>query len=223
MIEAHVKPDSWLEIVLSVISAVHESQNVVHSKAEQPDTIWMSRFFPSSGFVIAALSAFLLLFIPQNAEAEPRLPYLFTDHMVLQQNADISVWGWADPEEHIAVTLGADVRETVASAEGHWSVSLPAMHEGGPFTLIVRGKKAVEVKDVLLGEVWIASGQSNMTYALSGATGAAEEIPAANYPQMRFFTVPKKIALTPQDNTLPAAWEICTPETALPSPSAVQK
>ncbi|PYT85209.1 MAG: hypothetical protein DMG40_00185 [Acidobacteria bacterium] len=91
---------------------------------------------------------------------------------------------------------------------------LPAMHAGGPFTLSVRGKKAVEVKDVLLGEVWIASGQSNMTYALSGATGAAEEIPAANYPQMRFFTVPKKIALTPQENTLPAAWEVCTPDTA---------
>lgn len=88
------------------------------------------------------------------------------------------------------------------------------MHAGGPFTLMVRGKKTVEVKDVLLGEVWIASGQSNMTYALSAATGATEEIPAANYPQMRFFTVPKKIALAPQENTRPASWEICTPDTA---------
>ena len=93
-------------------------------------------------------------------------------------------------------------------------MSLPAMHAGGPFTLIVRGTKIVEVKDVLLGEVWIASGQSNMTYALGGAAGATEEVPAANYPQMRFFTVPKKIALAPQENTLEAAWEICTPDTA---------
>ena len=134
--------------------------------------------------------------------------------MVLQRGTNISVWGWADPEEHIAVTLGTNTRGTVASADGHWNVSLPAMHEGGPFTLTVRGKKTLLVKDVLLGEVWIASGQSNMTYALSGAAGAAEEIPVARYPQMRFFTVPKKIALAPQQDTLAAAWEICTPDTA---------
>ena len=126
----------------------------------------------------------------------------------------ISVWGWADPQERITVNLGPNTRETVATAEGRWDVSLPAMHAGGPFTLIVRGTKIVEVKDVLLGEVWIASGQSNMTYALGGAAGATEEVPAANYPQMRFFTVPKKIALAPQENTLEAAWEICTPDTA---------
>jgi len=156
----------------------------------------------------------VLLFHPLSAQAEPRLPYLFTDHMVLQQGMNISVWGWADPEEHVAVTLGANTRETVVSADGHWNVSLPAMHAGGPFTLTVRGKKTLLVKDVLLGEVWIASGQSNMTYALSGATGAAEEIPAARYPQIRFFTVPKKIAMTPQEDTFPEAWEICTPDTA---------
>lgn len=159
------------------------------------------------------LSVFLI-FVPSGSEAEPRLPHLFTDHMVLQQNISISVWGWADPEEHIAVTLGASSGETVTTADGHWNVSLPAMHAGGSFTLIVHGKRVVEVRDVLLGEVWIASGQSNMTYALSGAMGAAQEIPAANYPQMRFFSVPKKISLAPQENTLPAAWEICTPDTA---------
>lgn len=168
----------------------------------------------NSGVAAALLLVSVLLLHPMTARAEPRLPYLFTDHMVLQQGMNISVWGWADSEEHIAVILGANTRETVASADGRWSVSLPAMHAGGPFTLTVRGKKTLLVKDVLLGEVWIASGQSNMTYALSGAAGAAEEIPAARYPQMRFFTVPKKIALTPQENTLPAAWEICTPDTA---------
>src|SRR5690348_14565108 len=172
------------------------------------------RFFSDSTFVAAALSLFLLTLFPPAAVAEPRLPHLFTDHMVLQEDMKISVWGWADPQERITVNLGPNTRETVATAEGRWNVSLPAMHAGGPFTLIVRGKKVVEVKDVLLGEVWIASGQSNMTYALSGATGAAEEIAAARYPQMRFFTVPKKITLEPQADTLPAAWEICTPDTA---------
>jgi sialate O-acetylesterase len=172
------------------------------------------RLVLNSNLSVAALLGFLVLLVPPGAEAEPKLPYLFTDHMVLQRGMNVSVWGWADPEERIAVTLGANTRETITPADGHWNVSLPAMHAGGPFTLIVRGKQVVKVKDVLLGEVWIASGQSNMTYALSGATGAAEEIPSANYPQMRFFTVPKKIALTAQENTLPAAWEICTPDTA---------
>src|SRR5437588_9184689 len=176
--------------------------------------MWKNRFVLYSGFGAAALLGFLLLFTSPGAEAEPRLPHLFTDHMVLQRDMNISVWGWADPAEHIAVSLGPNARETVTAADGHWNVSLPAIHAGGPFTLIVRGKKVVEVKDVLLGEVWIASGQSNMTYALSGATRAAEEIPAAAFPQIRFFTVPKKIALTPQENTLPAAWEVCTPDTA---------
>lgn len=157
---------------------------------------------------------FLPVFLPPVAEAEPKLPHLFTDHMVLQEDMNISVWGWADPEERITVNLGPNTRETVATAAGRWDVALPAMHAGGPFTLLVRGKKTVEVKDVLLGEVWIASGQSNMTYALSGATGATEEIPAANYPQMRFFNVPKKVALAPQADTLEAAWEVCTPDTA---------
>src|SRR5262249_33860883 len=150
----------------------------------------------NSGMAAIVLLLSVLLFHPLSAQAEPRLPYLFTDHMVLQRDMDISVWGWADPEEHITVTLGENTQGTVTTADGHWNVSLPAMHAGGPFTLTVRGKKTLMVKDVLLGEVWVASGQSNMTYALSGATGAAEEIPAARYPQIRFFTVPKKIAIT---------------------------
>ena len=135
------------------------------------------RLVLNSNLSVAALLGFLVLLVPPGAEAEPKLPYLFTDHMVLQRGMNVSVWGWADPEERIAVTLGANTRETITPADGHWNVSLPAMHAGGPFTLIVRGKQVVKVKDVLLGEVWIASGQSNMTYALSGATGAAEEIP----------------------------------------------
>lgn len=127
---------------------------------------------------------------------------------------DISVWGWADPGERITVVLGVTTRDTIATMEGNWSVSLPGMHAGGPFVLAVRGKKTLLVKDVLLGEVWIASGQSNMTYALSGATGGAEESSRALDSQLRIFTVPKKIALTPQSDTLPAAWEICAPDTA---------
>ena len=79
------------------------------------------------------------------------------------------------------------------------------MPPGGPYTLVLQGKKTIVFKDVLFGEVWVASEQSNMTYALGGATGAAEEIPKANYDEIRSFTVPKKIAVTPQEETGPAA------------------
>src|ERR1700693_3092973 len=146
--------------------------------------------------------------------SEPRLPHLFSNHMVLQRDKKIAVWGWADPGEKISVSLGSLARETTAGSDGRWKVTLSAMPAGGPFTLTVKGQKTIELKDVMIGEVWLASGQSNMTYALSGATGAAEEIPKAIYPEIRFFTVPKKVALTPQEDILPAAWETCSPDTA---------
>jgi sialate O-acetylesterase len=156
----------------------------------------------------------LLLSCAWGLRAEPHLPHLFSDHMVIQRNIPISIWGSADPGEHIVVRLAANSMETSASDTGQWKTTLPAMPQGGPFTLVVRGKATIQFKDVLIGEVWLASGQSNMTYALSGATGAAEEIPKANYDEIRFFTVPKKIALTPQKDTLSATWQICSPDAA---------
>jgi len=101
-----------------------------------------------------------------------------------------------------------------ADEQGHWKIDLPAMRAGGPFILRLQGKKTIEFKDVMIGEVWVASGQSNMTYGLSGATGAAEEIPKADYGGIRFFTVPQKISLIPEKDTLPTEWVVCTPESA---------
>ena len=145
--------------------------------------------------------------------AEPRLPHLFSDHMVLQREAEIHVWGWAGPGESITVSLAGTTLQTTAANDSRWSVSLPALPAGGPFVLEVRGTKAIVIRDVMIGEVWVASGQSNMTYALSSAVGAVQEIPKANDSSLRFFTVPHKIALEPQADTLPAAWEMCSSET----------
>jgi len=114
----------------------------------------------------------------------------------------------------VTVTLAGHTGTATADARNHWSVHLPALSAGGPFTLTVQGNKQIVIKDVMIGEVWIASGQSNMAFGLEGAEGAATEIPKANYPQIRLFTVPRKIALSPQEDTLPAHWEICTPDTA---------
>lgn len=146
--------------------------------------------------------------------ADPTVPTLFTDHMVLQRGREIHVWGMADPGEKVTVSLADYSSAAAADTQGNWSVLLPAMTAGGPFILTVQGKKPVVIKDVMIGEVWIASGQSNMTFSLDGAENAATELPNANYPQIRLFTVPKKIALSPQQNTLPAHWEICSPDTA---------
>lgn len=146
--------------------------------------------------------------------ADPVLPTLISDHMVLQQGREIHLWGNADAEEAITVSLAGHTATATTDAAHRWSVRLPALSAGGPFTLTIQGNKKIEIKDVMIGEVWIASGQSNMTFSLDGAEGAATEVPKANYPQIRLFTVPRKIALSPQENTLPAAWKICTPDNA---------
>jgi len=163
--------------------------------------------------ILAHFLAFFI-FLLSPLRADPVLPHLFSDHMVLQRETEIRIWGWADPGEKISVTLGAGSGQAVADSGGRWRVTLPAIRAGGPFTLTVEGKKTIVFRDVMLGEVWVASGQSNMTYALGGSTGGDKEILHANYPGIRFFTVPKKIAIEPQIDTLPAAWEVCSPETA---------
>lgn len=134
--------------------------------------------------------------------------------MVLQREKEQLIWGWADPGERIDVSLAGTIRGVIASSDGHWSVTLPPFSAGGPFVLEVRGKKTLRFEDVVFGEVWVASGQSNMTYALSGAADAAAEIPKTNDPELRFFTVPKIISVEPQKDTLPATWEVSTRDTA---------
>jgi sialate O-acetylesterase len=157
---------------------------------------------------------FLFFVLVSPLSAEPVLPHLFSDHMVIQRETEIRIWGRADPGEGISVSLRNETGQTTADADGRWKITLPAMRAGGPFTLTVQGKKRIVFRDVMLGEVWVASGQSNMTYALSGATGGEKEILHAIYPGIRFFTVPRKIAIEPQTDTLPAAWEVCSPGTS---------
>ncbi len=146
--------------------------------------------------------------------ADPVLPSFLSDHMVLQQGREIHLWGKADAGETVSVSLAGRVATATTDASSHWSIRLPALSAGGPFTLTVQGKKQIVIKDVMIGEVWIASGQSNMTFSLDSAEGAATEVPKADYPQIRLFTVPRKIALSPQEDTLPAHWQICTPDNA---------
>jgi sialate O-acetylesterase len=166
-----------------------------------------------SQFVLLLHSLILCLFVVA-AWADPVLPHLISDHAVFQQNRDIHIWGNADPAERITISFANQTASTLADSAGRWSLELAPMHAGGPFTLLVAGKKVVKIKDVLIGEVWVASGQSNMTFALTDSTGAAEELSKADYPEVRLFTVAKKVSLQNQPDTLPAVWQPCTPESA---------
>lgn len=166
-------------------------------------------------FALVAIATLLaVLLASSSVNAAPALPHVFGDRMVLQRDAPILIWGWADPGEKITVTLGGAQAFATANAQRDWRVELPPTHAGGPFTLTVSGTTTIRYTNVLIGEVWLASGQSNMVFALHNAADGAEAAAHANLPEVRFFTVPKKIAVEPQKDTRSAEWQICTPETA---------
>jgi sialate O-acetylesterase len=132
--------------------------------------------------------------------------------MVLQAGMPLPVWGWADPGEQVTITLADQSRTITADEDGKWSVKLDPIKTGGSYTLKVKGINTIELTDVLGGEVWLGSGQSNMEMAVGNARDKDAEIAAADYPQIRLFTVTKKIAQEPQINCK-GEWQVCTPNT----------
>jgi len=162
-----------------------------------------------------ALLKSLLLLTTCTAMANVTLPSVFSDNMVLQRNAEVKLWGWGNPSEKITITTGWDNAqyEVVPSEQATWQVVIKTPGAGGPYTLSFKGYNEVTLQNVMLGEVWICSGQSNMEWtASSGIEGAEAEIAKANYPNIRFFTVPKITAMAPQVN-MQGNWQACTPQT----------
>jgi sialate O-acetylesterase len=146
------------------------------------------------------------------AAADVKLPGVFGDHMVLQRDAALPVWGWADPGEQVTVTLAEQSKSATADDNGHWSVKLDATPAGGPYLLKVRGKNAIEKSDILVGEVWLCSGQSNMEMTVGGVQNVKTEIAESKFPKIRMFTVAKKTAIKPLDDCS-GTWKLCSPET----------
>lgn len=167
-----------------------------------------------STFLFRRLAAayFVLLCWVGTALADVSLPSLFSDHMVLQQQAAIPVWGWADPGEGITVALGDQKQATTAGSDGKWCVKLSACEAGGPLTLVVKGKNTIQVADVLVGETWLCSGQSNMAMSVASSANFPDEQAAAKHPQLRMFTVNRATAETPQEKCQ-GSWQVCTPDT----------
>jgi sialate O-acetylesterase len=186
-------------------------------------------------WVKVSLAVLVLGVLAAVAAADVKLPAVFSDHMVLQRDMPIKVWGWADPGEKVTVNFASPTGSTVpefnvesdaglkgtisdlslsatADARGAWSVRFPAMKAGGPLVLKVQGNNELIRSDVLVGEVWVGSGQSNMQMTVGSSADAAAEIAAAEYPRIRLFTVDRKTAQTPQKNCQ-GAWALCSPKT----------
>ena len=145
------------------------------------------------------------------AEVQPNA--LFTDGAVLQRGQAIPVWGKARDGEAITVTL-QDQKLSTTAVGGKWRVDLKPMKEGGPYTMSITGDNTVTINNLLIGEVWICSGQSNMEWPFSRAHNHKEEAPQANYPNIRMFTVKKTVAAKPQENVI-GSWAVCTPTTVM--------
>ena len=153
------------------------------------------------------------------AWADVKLPAVFSDNMVLQRDLAVPVWGWADAGEKVVVAFNGQTKDAVADDNGKWCVKLAAMPVGGPYEMTVSGKNKIVFKNVMLGDVWVCSGQSNMQWSVSVSNNPEEEIKNADYPNIRLITVPTKSTVVPQDN-FDGRWMICSPET-VPNFSAV--
>ena len=158
--------------------------------------------------------AFFLL-ISSTMMANVSLPNIFGDNMVLQRNSEVKIWGWASPKEEIKLVSSWNNQEykVTANNQAQWELKIKTPEAGGPFTISIKGYNEVVLKNILIGEVWVCSGQSNMEMSVSwGIDNGEEEAKNAANPNIRFFTVPKLTATTPQNNLL-GNWTESTPET----------
>jgi sialate O-acetylesterase len=165
---------------------------------------------------LVGLAAVLVcLGLVASASADVKLPSIFNSSMVLQQELSVPVWGKADPGEKVTVSFDGQTKTTEADKDGRWQVKLDKLKANSKGqTLSVSGKNKIELSDVLIGEVWICSGQSNMEWALRSSLNAKEEVAAADHPQIRLFNVPgHTTSATPKDEG-PGNWQICKPNSA---------
>ncbi|MEI7730111.1 MAG: sialate O-acetylesterase [Verrucomicrobiota bacterium] len=146
--------------------------------------------------------------------AEVSLPKIFTSHMVLQRDKPVIIWGWAQPGESVSVQILNEKKVSKANDKGEWKVTLAPLKIGEPFEVTVSGSNTIKLEDVLVGDVWVCSGQSNMEMGIKQCLNAEAEIAAANYPKIRLFLIPKTTSPTPNKD-VDALWKVCTPETVV--------
>lgn len=172
--------------------------------------------------VAGTIAAVLTLVFSSHVSAQVRLPRIIGDNMVLQRGREIPIWGWAEPGERIGVTFDGRTVETTAGKDGKWAVRLPAVEippaeiETGKFTpreMVVKGSSTITLGNILIGDVWVCSGQSNMVWPVSRSDHARKETAQADFPGIRLFTVPRVWSEDPRDDVAEAAWAASGPET----------
>lgn len=159
-----------------------------------------------------------LCFLVAAAHPEIRVPNVLSDHAVLQRGKPVTIWGWGAPAERVEITFHHQTISTTTDPFGHWQATLAPEAAGGPFKLVIRGSNVITLRDILVGDVYIASGQSNMGYPLTGIPpsimpDAKQIIAAANNPRLRLLRTPRNTATYPLQDQ-PAAWQQCSPESA---------
>ena len=161
--------------------------------------------------------SFFVLLAAQHSYSNIGLPKIFGDNMVLQRNKLIPVWGWADANERITVQFNKQTKSAVADKNGKWLIRLNVEKAGGPYELVVHGKNTIKFNNVLVGEVWICSGQSNMEMPIEGwgkINNYEQEVANARYPEIRHIKIPNKVSSLPNDDIPSGEWKICSPQTA---------
>lgn len=147
-----------------------------------------------------------------NCQSEVRVVALIGDHMVIQRGQPVHVWGNADPGELISVSFRGESTSTQPDEYGQWSVYLPPVQAGGPYAMEIRGTNTINIRDILVGDVWIASGQSNMGFNVARVDHAKAELATATHPELRLFHVQQRASDYPMDDAPGASWQICSPE-----------
>jgi len=164
---------------------------------------------------IASFLTVVFLLASSHVGAAIKLPSVIGDNMVLQRDQAVPIWGWDDAGAKVTVTLGDTKATAEADDSGKWTVQLPAMKAGGPHTMTVVGTDTVTVKNILFGEVWLCSGQSNMEWPVSASNNAKEEIAAADYAKIRHIKIPHIPAATPQSEVPSSGWQVCSPQSVV--------
>lgn len=165
--------------------------------------------FSKTIFIILVFSV-----IGSKVYAEVKLPSIIGSHMVLRQNQEVKVWGWCEPMEEVTIQTDWDtvIYKTKGLAIGHWTVALKTPGGGGPYTITIKGNNTIVLTDIMIGEVWVCGGQSNMQYSGSqGLKQSLDEMPDANNKQIRFFYVPRSASEYPQEDCK-GSWVVCNPE-----------
>lgn len=154
----------------------------------------------------------LALAVAASALADVKLPAVISNNMVLQRGVKARIWGTADPGEEVTVAIGAQKQTAKADGKGAWAVMLDAMEAGGPHEIAIKGKNSIKIENVLVGDVWVCSGQSNMAFTVSSSANSKEETAAANFPLIRHFGAARVVSPKPLTD-LPGAWAVCSPQT----------